>query len=200
MVDLGPKRIACDAVDISATGIAFLTSVPVERGEYLRVNFTLGERSDRTGRLRWYDADGVVARVARVGDHWIWGVEFAVIEERVVSEIQSYVAASLADRPGPVDARSALPGLPGGPMVAPVTGEYGPPDEREGNEARRAVGAEPPWRHTDPRRSGGRAAAVRPTVDDLRAVASRPNTPRVGISGRPLPDRAPTREPDDDAS
>jgi PilZ domain-containing protein len=84
---IGDERIECRAVDISANGIALLSPVVRSNGQFLRVNFALPQ----PGGLRWLDADGVVARVARAEQGILLGVQFIVIEDRAAREVHAYV-------------------------------------------------------------------------------------------------------------
>ncbi|MBC8073548.1 MAG: PilZ domain-containing protein, partial [Deltaproteobacteria bacterium] len=84
---IGDERIECRAIDISATGIALLAPVVRPSGQFLRVNFAL----PGGGAPKWFDADGVVARVARVEDGVLLGVQFLVIEDRAAREVHAYV-------------------------------------------------------------------------------------------------------------
>jgi PilZ domain len=84
---IGDERIECRAVDISATGMALLCPVVRPNGQFMRINFALPSR----GAAQWLDADGVVARVTRVEQGVLLGVQFLVIEDRAAQEVHAYV-------------------------------------------------------------------------------------------------------------
>ncbi len=156
VVFLGDEKIDCNAVDISATGIAVQSKVIRSAGQFLRVNFCL---HDVSGAARWYDADGVIARVARLEQGVLFGVQFLVVEARAARQIHDYVEAHrmaaaaaqqrevylrrIANGAGTSTATAAMPTtpmpMPMPPMPSvppdelhppPVTGEFGPPAAR----------------------------------------------------------------------
>lgn len=83
------QRVDCRAIDISIAGIALLTPVVREPGQFLRVNFSLAPPG---GIPRWYDADGVVVRVAPASSGVVIGVQFVVVDDRVARDVHEYVA------------------------------------------------------------------------------------------------------------
>lgn len=118
---LADQRVECRAVDISIGGIALLSPVLRQPGQFLRVNFSLSRPG---GIPRWYDADGLVVRVGRKPSGVVLGVQFVVIEDRVARDVHGYVLEALqqavAVRP-PV-ARA----MPDALHPPPVTGEFYP--------------------------------------------------------------------------
>src|SRR6186713_1912568 len=70
---VGDLRIDCTALDISAVGIGMRGPRLAAPGQFLRLNFCLQTDS---GVPRWFDADGVVARVVLRGDAYEFGVQF----------------------------------------------------------------------------------------------------------------------------
>ncbi len=121
---VGDLRIDCTAVDISAVGIGMRGPRLATTGQFLRINFCLQSES---GVPRWFDADGVVARAVLRGDHYEFGVQFLVVEDRVAKEIHSYVTG--AQRAAQLQAQATEwpnDGLPDATHPPKRTGEFGP--------------------------------------------------------------------------
>lgn len=125
MAFLADQRVDCRAIDISSTGIALWSPVTREPGQFLRVNFAL---SPPGGIPRWYDADGIVVRVARRPSGVVLGVQFVVIEDRVARDVHGYVLEALRRQPPPrIEMRTGMPDAMNPP---PTTGEFYPPEAR----------------------------------------------------------------------
>lgn len=105
---LADQRVDCRAVDISTTGIALLSPVIRDPGHFLRVNFSLNPAGG--GPARWYDADGVVVRVAPQPSGVVLGVQFVVVEDRVAHDVHQFVLAACG---------AAAPALPVNPAPHP---------------------------------------------------------------------------------
>ncbi|HET6582421.1 MAG TPA: PilZ domain-containing protein [Nannocystaceae bacterium] len=121
---VGDLRIDCTAVDISAVGIGMRGPRLAAPGQFLRINFCLQTDS---GVPRWFDADGVVARVVLRGDAYEFGVQFLVVEDRVAKEIHGYVTG--AQRAAQLQAQATEwpnDGLPDATHPPKRTGEFGP--------------------------------------------------------------------------
>lgn len=121
---VGDLRIDCTAVDISAVGIGMRGPRLATPGQFLRLNFCLQTDS---GVPRWFDADGVVARVVLRGDAYEFGVQFLVVEDRVAKEIHGYVTG--AQRAAQLQAQATEwpnDGLPDATHPPKRTGEFGP--------------------------------------------------------------------------
>ena len=121
---VGDLRIDCTALDISAVGIGMRGPRLATPGQFLRLNFCLQTDS---GMPRWFDADGVVARVVLRGDAYEFGVQFLVVEDRVAKEIHGYVTG--AQRAALLQAQATewpSDGLPDATHPPKRTGEFGP--------------------------------------------------------------------------
>lgn len=121
---VGDLRIDCTALDISAVGIGMRGPRLATPGQFLRINFCLQTDS---GVPRWFDADGVVARVVLRGDAYEFGVQFLVVEDRVAKEIHGYVTG--AQRAAQLQAQATewpSDGLPDAAHPPKRTGEFGP--------------------------------------------------------------------------
>jgi len=132
---VGDRKIDCTAMNISMAGIAVQGPKLAEAGQFLRLNFCL---TTGAGVPRWFDADGVVVRLAVRDDDYVVGVQFLVIEDRAAREIHGFVEHTLraaeeaaAAPPQASAASSSSDAWPGDPIPDAMnppdrTGEFGP--------------------------------------------------------------------------
>jgi len=205
---VGDLRIDCTAVDISAVGIGMRGPRLATTGQFLRINFCLQTES---GVPRWFDADGVVARAVLRGDHYEFGVQFIVVEDRVAKEIHSYVTT--AQRAAQLQAQADWPndGMPDAMHPPARTGEFDPAGGA--NEKRRTAEYGSSQRAEAVGQSGGSSGAssstsnaASGTIDTQRstgeqrragtipptATRSRTNPPIGSTTSRTTPPGTPT--------
>jgi hypothetical protein len=161
---VGDLRIDCTAVDISAVGIGMRGPRLATTGQFLRINFCLQTDS---GVPRWFDADGVVARAVLRGDHYEFGVQFIVVEDRVAKEIHTYVTS--AQRAAQLQAQATewpSDGLPDAMHPPKRTGEFDPAGNANDKRRTAEYGQEAVGQSSGgTRRSSSSTAAASGTID-----------------------------------
>ncbi len=91
-------RISGDAVDLSASGVRFLTDIEVKRGEFLLLSFTLPGKSQTMAARRspWIKQSNMieslaeVVNISRADKRWTVAVTFSAIHPTDQQEIQRY--------------------------------------------------------------------------------------------------------------
>jgi len=179
---LADQRVECRGIDISTTGIALLTPVMRAPGQFLRVNFSLAPPG---GIPRWYDADGIVVRVDRTASGVVLGVQFVVIDDRVVRSVHEYVAATWR--------RRTASATPNATQPPPMTGEFFPPPERRTGEHPPIVDA--PRRRTSEYGVADAEAASQSTPTSSRVPTQIPTMHAPHLTGTGSTSRTPTQPP-----
>jgi hypothetical protein len=116
VVFVGSRQASARTLDISVSGISVSTPTLETPAQFIRVNFSIGPESG------WFDADGVLARVAEDHGGYLWGVKFLSMAPEVARKIRGYVARSSVRRveasapPPPSAVRAPHP--PAGPAKA----------------------------------------------------------------------------------
>lgn len=85
---MGSRRISCPTVDVGECGIALRSPVPQLPGQFLRINFALG---DESGETRWVDADGVVVRDELRERRHVLGIQFQCLDPATTNALRAYV-------------------------------------------------------------------------------------------------------------
>jgi hypothetical protein len=194
---VGDLRIDCTAVDISAVGIGMRGPRLATAGQFLRINFCL--HTD-TGVPRWFDADGVVARAVLRGDHYEFGVQFIVVEDRVAKEIHTYVTST--QRAAQLQAQATEwpnDGLPDAVHPPKRTGEFDPSgsanDKRRTAEyGEKAVAGSRSPSSTTSSVASGTIDTRRPTSEQRR-VGTNPPVPSSSRTNPPAPSSSRTNPP-----
>lgn len=91
VVFLANDRFDCRVIDISAAGIALWCPLDSPPGHFLRLHFTFAPRG---GIARWHEADGMIVRKTPSAGGAILGVQFAVVDDRVIRDVHEYVATA----------------------------------------------------------------------------------------------------------
>lgn len=178
---MADQRIECRSVDVSTTGIALWSPITRSPGHFLRVNFSLAPPG---GIPRWYDADGVVVRVEPRASGVLLGVQFLVVDDRVVRDLHAFVERSLAGG----RRTTATTRMPDAENPPPMTGEFEPPSTGQHPRRRTAEygtaveqGTVPPPEPADKRR---------PTAIPRTAIPRTTVTPPTAPEPAPVADAA----------
>jgi hypothetical protein len=166
---IGDFRVECRAIDISTAGIAIVCPHVQHAGQFLRLNFCLGD-----GSARWFDADGVVARVATDGADAVLGVQFVVIEGRTAHEVHVYVEQARDAEARRLQQEPYLQRAKTQPTPPRPTAEYG-----------RAAAAPPPPRPTGAA-PASRAKTTPPEGPSRAALAALYRDAICEVEGKPV--------------